>query len=323
MPDVQPKSRKEWQWLDREDSETPINPIEKQRHTYKGDAWKYYLLIKPDLQEWWDEFNGKLDKRGKVYFKNLGVFIRSKTRNGKQKEWLRYMLGPKPEDLGEKKQEIPWLGDWSKRRKNGYWSIDNKIQLKGLKKAIESNADSMDAIKACAPFLIQEMLQYTKLQEKVHQVFGGEPFLDEAPTSKPNVHRFRTYMHMLGKITGLKVRLVQEWMRVNGIDPRNPHEMWDMATLAQLSGSIGAAGALTGFTAGMSLQPGQQPAFGSQPQNVVSPTAYLLAEHLTEHARIFKKPLPPLSEEGVVKEAKPKESSKDKTNGKSNGKHVV
>ncbi len=325
MSEPQKNSSKQWAWLGKE-AELPIIPSEKCRYDYDSKGWKYYLTIKFDLQDWWDEFNSKLDKRGSVYFKTLDQFIRHKSTSSQQRQWLKEMLGHQPEDFGKKRLSVPWLGDWYRRRKNGSWSIDNKIQLKGLQKAIESTVDSTEAIKACAPFLIQEMLQYEKLREKINNVFGNEPFFrDEAPTSNSNKKRFRTYMSMLTKVTGMKVRLIQEWMRINGIDPRNPHEMWDMATLAQLSGSIGAAGALTGFTAASNIngiQPGN-PFNLPQPSNVVSPTTYLLAEHLAEHARIFKKPLKSL--DSVEKDIPVKDvsSKKEKANGKSNGKHSV
>lgn len=316
------RSNEEWKWLSSAESDTPISPTEKCKYDYHSEGWKYYLLIKLDLQDWWDEFNGKLDKKGKVFYKTLDQFIKHKTHNPRQRKWLQEMMGPIPEQFGKKRLPVPWLGDWYRRRKNGSWSIDNKIQLKGLRKAIERQSDSMEAIKACAPFLVQEMLQYTRLTEKINSVFGNEPFLDEAPTSRNNKIRFRTYMNMLGKVTGMKMRLIQEWMRVNGIDPRNPHEMWDMTTLAQLSGSLGAAGAITGFTAGMNVPQLGSPMspFNTQPQ--YTKDTILLAGHLTEHARIFKKPLKSLDNDVVdVKTVSSKVDKKDKANGKSNGKH--
>lgn len=310
-------------WIDGID-EAPIVPDNKEKRDYshKSDGWKFYLKIRDRLPEFWDEFNTKTDNKGKPYYRNVKQLSISKFKKKPTEQQLFYwMICPYQEwahtaytKKEAKRHAVPWLADWEKRRKNGYWAEDNSYQIKNLNKVIKENIESGQAIKAAAPFLIKEMVMYDKLKNQVLEAFGGKALLDnESPTSKNNVFRFKVFMEMIGKVTGLKIRMIKEWMRINGIDPENPHQMFDMATLAQMSGQIGAQGALSGIAAASVML--QNP--GGAPPTLINRDALLLAEHLTTHTKELGIPKEGISViEGVEVSTKHIQHNKDKPNGK-------
>ena len=309
---------KEVDELDDLDLDEPIIPEDKDDKKYTSTGWKFYLSVRKHLNTYWQEFNGELDSKGRQKYKNIRKFVESKFKRSADRDLFYTMICTYQEwellasvDHGKSATKvIPWLGDWYKRRKNGYWQDNNSVYIKSLKKSIKENLDSTQAIKATAPFLIQEMMRYSKLQGKIEQAFGGQPFLDEAPTSSSNQKRFTTFMKMLSDVTGLKIKLLHEWMRIHGVNPNEPNQMWNMASLAQQFGQVGAAGALTGAAAAQGIMlsnPGGAP-------TLINRDALLLADNLINHSKDFGEP------KSVVLEAEP---LKEKVNGKSNGKHVT
>lgn len=302
-------------WSDLDDI-PPIVPEpgnNKDKLSYSTNGYKYYLKIKQQLQEWWDEFNSDTDKSGKPKYKNIRNFISTRTKNKEERHFLYLMIGPRPldeENTNSGKNIVPWLGDWYLRRKNGYWLEDNKLQVKQLSKAIKDNLNSSETVKASAPFLIQELMRINRLMGKLDELFGGNPFLmDENPSSKGNLIRFGTYTKMFNELFKAKKLIIHEVMRVMGINPHDPGQMHNMAQLAAVSGQIGASAALTGAMAGSYQLPGN-----TGPGIVISRDALLIGDFLTKHGATFKKELPELILEGdEVKEVVAKSNGKHKT----------
>lgn len=296
----------------------PINPLESQAAGVKVDkdckGYRYYKSIQEKLPDWWEEFNGKLDKTGRLKYATIRSFILRKvpSRGSSEYRWLLRMIGPdrKPEE-GIKK-EVPWLGDWEKRRATGFGVLDNMDKVKPLIEAIKNNLDAAESIKSFAPLHLSDVLLYEKLIQGVLQAFGGKLFLDEEdPLSSKNKARFKAFTGMIKPLVLMKHKISHEWIRVHGVDPFNPHEMRDMV---QIAGQIGGAAMLTGIAAGQRFAQGTN---GQQllPENGITQDALLLAQHLTQHAHTFKKPLPVIDAEPVAKDEK-----QEKTNGKH---HVV
>jgi hypothetical protein len=310
-------SKKENDWdIDLDIPEEPITPVDKDDKHYTSSGWKFYLSVRKHLNDYWQEFNGELDNKGKPKYRNVRKFVDSKFKRSADRDMFYTMICTYQEwellasvDHGKSATKvIPWLGDWYKRRKNGYWQEDNSIYIKSLRRSIKENLDSSEAIKATAPFLIQEMMRYSKIQSKIEQAFGGQPFLDESPTSPANTKRFALFIDMVSKVSGLKIKLVHEWMRIHGVNPHEPNQMWNMAQLAQQFGQVGAAGALTGAAAGIMLSnPSGAP-------TLLSRDALLLADNIVSHSKDFGEPKTIDAETQSVKE---------KPNGKTNGKHVT
>lgn len=304
----------------------PINPVNGSRDwilaaskpnspNYKG--YKYYEKVRESLPEWWEEFNGDLDSHGRLKYVTIRAFIKSKTSKKEEQHYLYQMLGPvKKHD----KQEAPWLGDWEKRRRNGFGLLDNREKIKPLLKIIKENLAAADSIKALAPFLADELVQYSNLQNQVHEAFASRAFLNgKDANDKKNIARFDCYRVMLAGLTEIKFKVIREIMRIHGVDPDTPQQMREMVAMA---GGIGAAAALTGIAASQGAQLSLPPGFGGNVNTpngpVIAPYTYdalKLAEHLTKHAHTFNKPLPPTIE------ADPSDLE-DKPKHKGNGKVV-
>lgn len=304
-------------WIEDLDDDIPIIPTGSKKASdevnYASQGWKFYVKLKSQLSELWLEFNNTIGKSGRrPKYATVRDFAKVKFKNKEERNMFVLMTCSKREwevcaSNGSIKKTVPWLGDWVKRRKNGYWMEDNSYQISNLKKVIKENLESAAAIKATAPFIIQELLRYNKLQAKVEELYGGNPLSDD-PRDKKNKEKFKDYLDMISSVTALKVKLIREWMRIHGVSPETPNEMWSMAQLAQGFAQAGAAGALTGMVASQGLML-QNP---EGAPTVLSRDALLLADHLTSHKELFKD-APMVIDATLVED---KEERKEKANGK-------
>jgi hypothetical protein len=286
-------------------AEAPINPTNGYKKPDKaGDGYLFYQKIREYLAEWWEEFNGDLDNYGRLKYETIRGFIKSKTKSEKQRAYLYQMLGAVAKR--EEGCQVPWLGDWEKRRRCGFGVLDQPEKIKPLVKMIQNNMQAAESIKSLTPILVSELVQYDALQKQVHEAYAGKGFGSGKADDKRNVSRFNQYKSMLWALSELKITIIGEIMRVHGVDPKTPQQMRDMAAMA---GGIGAAAAITGLAAQQAGILGVRSTDGS----VVAPYTYdaiKLAEHLTRHAHTFKKPLPPIIEAEVDSS-----SSSSKSNG--------
>src|ERR1700756_800309 len=228
------------EWLEDEEDQPIVALDEKGKKatedSFRSNGWQYYLKIREYLPDWWYEFNGAVNggadrnnyQRNKPKHRNIESFVKKKTKNKQDRQWLLWMIGPKKVwereaiSNGHKRShkhrnryQVPWLGDWYKRRRNGYWQTENKEQIKGLAKAIKDNVASSAAIRATAPFIVQDLMRWVRLGEKVDELFQGEPFYpDEKPNSKVNLLRFKLYKDMHTEIMEKKFSVIKEWMRI-------------------------------------------------------------------------------------------------------------
>jgi hypothetical protein len=121
-------------------------------------------------------------------------------------------------------------------------------------------------------------LRFVRLQEQVDAAFGGQPFLpDVSPTSAKSIQRYNAYFKMQKATTKVIVNLVHELIRTREAELDNPYPLVPEVK-------------------------------GRQVPQPVSEDALLLAQHLTEHAHTFKKPLPPL----VESDSGPKDKNESK-----------
>lgn len=324
----------------------PIIPINRDGTRAVADessrsskGWKFYLEVKDDLPEWWHEFNGLSKSNSlRVKYKTIEQFAKKKLSNKQERIYFIWMTGPRriwdeeaiSDDSKHRKKKrhvVPWIGDWKRRRRNGYFETENKEQIKGLTRAIKENVDSAQAIRSTAPFIVNEMMRWIRLHEKIDDLFDGKPFYDnEPPDSKGNIKRYSMYTRMHEEVEKKLSYSLRNWMRIHGVNPNNPHEMADMATLAQLAGTSAALGAVGGLTAGMGFN--QIPNQNGQPSGnnlltvgdnrvLISPDTLMLAQHLTRHSELFKKPLPPIEGKIVSQDEDERPNGKSKSNGHS------
>lgn len=291
-------------------SEAPIAPQESSSKKKRNSkAWEYYESIRNFLPEWWEEFNGDLDKFGRLKYTTIRLFITTKTKKKLERDWLFQMLGP-----ARKREiaEIPYFGDWEIRRRRGFGLLESPEKIKPLLKVIKENLAAVDFIKNLSPFLLEDLATFSNLERQVHEAFAGQAFLPgKAANHKDNLARFETYKTMLAACAALKARVIRELMRTQGVDPDTPQQMRE---IAQMAGGIGAAAALTGIAAGQQI-PGYGRGIQTPNGPVIAPYTYdaiQLATHLTKHAHTFKKPLPPIIDAEVEEDS----SSSSKSNGK-------
>jgi hypothetical protein len=122
-------------------------------------------------------------------------------------------------------------------------------------------------LRTAVPHLEKAVLRFVRLQEQVDAAFGGQPFLpDASPISSKNIQRYNAYFRMLRVPTRLMTDLIDELLRIRAVEPDTPYPL--------APGAIGP----------------------EVRQRVFTEDALLLAEHLTQHAHTFKKPLPPFVE---------------------------
>jgi hypothetical protein len=256
--------------------------------TNPSPGWRYYQKIREYLPEWWEEFNGKLDHDGRLKYTTVRDFIKHKVGKKEEQKFLYQMIGSCSKR--EEKCTVPYLGDWEKRRRNGFGVLDNPEKIRPLIRVIQNNIAAAESIRSLTPVLVEELVQYNALQKQVHEAFAGQSFTrSRAADDKKNVSRHKTYTSMLWALTELKLKILHEIMRVHGVDPNLPHQMRDMA---QIAGGIGAAAALTGIAASQS---GRLGGVLSSDGTTIAPYTYdaiKLAEHLTRHSHTFKKPGP-------------------------------
>jgi hypothetical protein len=256
-----------------------------------GKGWLFYQQVKNSLNEWWEEFNGSLDHHGRLKYTTAREFVKHKVNGQVNQNLLYKMIGPVAKR--EEGCEVPWLGDWEKRRRHGFGVLDNPDKIKPLLKVIQNNINAAESIRSLTPVLVEELVQYNQLQRQVHEAFAGQAFVrGKASDDKKNMSRFNAYKAMLWALSELKIRIVHEIMRCHGVDPNLPQQMRDMA---QIAGGIGAAAALTGIAASQSGRLGPVSGVVSSDGTMIAPYTYdalKLAEHLTRHAHTFKKPGP-------------------------------
>ncbi len=143
-------------------------------------------------------------------------------------------------------------------------------------KTVKQSVDSAAAIRAMAPQLVRDLLRCEALQKQVDVAFCGNVFLPHQSAISPrNLKRFKLCFQMMKSLTMLKIKLIHELMRVHGVNPDNPHEMWETG----ISGGIAAI-----------AETASPPTASRKPTQTYSQGAVRLAQHLTKHAHSVKEP---------------------------------
>lgn len=266
-------------------------------------AFRFYREVQSQLAQWWEEFSQELDQQtGGPKYKTIYQFARAKSKVSKEQKWIAQMIGPEPATYNHKNGKtsgrwlrIPWLGDWKARRMNGYWAPEQPAKVKSLVRSLKEKLAGLDAVRSAAPYLVQEMARYTRLGEQVDAAFGGQA-LDpsKGPMDERNRARFYAFLEMQKAITGIKLRLIHEWMLVHGVNPEDPVQFM------QVNQMIAQAhpGQLAGMADSVSIRDLE---------------AIKLAQMLIGHAENFNMPLPETLVPVVKKDP---EKAVDKVNGK-------
>jgi hypothetical protein len=267
----------------------PVKPV---RYEYQHGGRGYQLYRSIDWVEWWEDFATATDQAGKLIHKTAWAFIKRKTKNKKDRNLLYEMIGPRPEAEDGERLRCPWLGNWQRRRDESFWSLDNPGKMKQIQQAIRERKDGLEAARAIAPLSAENVGRFSRLLRRIDLAFGGEPFLPNLPPNHPkNVNRFKAYMEMVTAAHRIQTQAINQWLRINGLDPTNAEQWLQMAILA--GGKVGAGAALAGQKDGVlaMLRNMYQQEESSLPGGLTE-TDLQLARHMTEKAKMYDLQLP-------------------------------
>ena len=200
----------------------PIKPQVSHPHYRDGKAYYYYRSLEGKFRGWWEEFAHSVDDRGKLEYKNLRQFIKTRTKNEFQRQVLYELLGPTPEIEDNKKLRVPSLGDWDERRKMGSHNFEDLGKVRALNLAIKNHEKAVEAAREIAPLLARHIARCEKVAELIDEAFSGRPLNPELPPDDPrNKVRSDFYLKMHKQVNEQEALFFREWYRCHGLEYRS------------------------------------------------------------------------------------------------------
>jgi hypothetical protein len=210
--------------------ERPVAPSKEFRANKKEKPYKFYLSVRQLLPEWWEEFNSALDESGTLKYRSVRQFALAKVKNRRQQELICEMIGPRPD---RKRLRVPWLADWLQRRLGIQAGPPLPDEIKVLAQTFRDKIAAVDAVRSAAPFVIAELARYTRVSEQIDKVFAGQPLdPNKAPHGPENQARFKAYQTMQFALTDMKLVLIDQWMTIHGVDPKDPVQVFQLNTIS-------------------------------------------------------------------------------------------
>jgi len=281
----------------------PIEPKEKVKFRFKRRREReYYHSI--NWADWWDEFNGARTEGGKRKYLSVGSFIQSKTKVHWQQQMLSHCIGQEPAE--NTVREVPYLGNWQKIRRNGFYVFDDPAKARAVEIALEQKSELVAATRALAPMIAKRLAYWYKIKDMITDALVGKLVEEDTYATvklkggkskkvlvETRDSRLDSFFKWQQKAEQMILKLEDQWMKIHGVDPTNPGQNW--ITMGELAGKVGAAAALTGAAASslpgrpMILQNGEELPL---PEGV-NYDSLLFASHLVGHAERFPElPLP-------------------------------
>jgi hypothetical protein len=213
------------------DFESPGSPSNEFHANKREKPYKSYLEVREVLPEWWEEFNTALNESGMLKYRSVRQFALAKVKHRRQQELLCEMIGPRPD---RKRLRVPWLGDWMQRRMGIQNGPPLPEEIKTLAQSFRDKLAAIEAVRSAAPFVIAELARYTKVSEEIDKMFAGMPLNPNyPPDSSENQARFRAYRGMQFSLTRMKLKLLDQWMIIHGVDPKDPMQVLQRNTISQ------------------------------------------------------------------------------------------
>ena len=80
------------------------------------------------------------------------------------------------------------------------------------------------------------------MSEQIDKMFAGRPLNPNyPPASSENQARFRAYRMMQFSLTRMKLELLDQWMTIHGVDPKDPVQAFQLNTIPQKGNARGFA----------------------------------------------------------------------------------
>jgi hypothetical protein len=153
---------------------------------------------------------------GALKYRTAWAFCKAKGKNNWERELILEIIGSKPDAVhgrNRNKRRAPWLGDWQKRRANGFWAFDDEAKMRSINQMIKERTNAQEAARALAPLTAKQIARWGRLAEKIDEALAGEPFLrNEALTSPRNRLRFKIYVRMHKQVFEQEIIAWECWM---------------------------------------------------------------------------------------------------------------
>jgi hypothetical protein len=186
-----------------------------------------------DWAEWWEEFFNAVAQDGSYKYATIKTFVFEKGRNKRQKDFLRWYLGPEVQE-----EEVPTgyerykPQDWVAKRESGGWFTDEN--LKALTHGIRVRMNSLEALRECGNKLtLNSVARMEQLARQLDKSFAGRFFLPNLAWGE-NVQRANAYLQLHKQILSLIDHAQSMYARSHGIDFGNLDGFASLLTASML-----------------------------------------------------------------------------------------
>lgn len=252
---------------------------------------QFWKSIKWD--EWWHEFTTELRTDGVYKYPTVWSFAKAKGNTAKEAQLIYYAIGPQPDLPPGKRQPLPYLGDWQKRRREGFWDGEDKV--KAVDALIDERKDALAVAKASSRITLRFIEKIAMASEKIDEYFAGMPLsMAEGIDDKSNFRRLNRWIKAQRDLFAILKEAKELFLLENGI-PADAKELNSFLSMAVFS--LGAnregqpqlnAAVVSANGNGNGHQNGQ---------NGDSPTLKKMMSMVMNKAAAFNLPLPTLDEE--------------------------
>ena len=184
-----------------------------------SDMRRYFWAT--DWRELWEDWYLGVDESGRPKYRTIRQFIVKRAESAKQKQFLTWYLGPRPEpgdkDLGEFMYPFTKSGpqDWAKKRSEGGWMASENMR-DGLAE-IRRTTHILQKVQAVGDKVHLQMV--LKWQRVIEQIEKGvrEIFLPDLGF-KENFSRTREVIDILKEAQGGLQSATDAYMKSQGVN---------------------------------------------------------------------------------------------------------
>lgn len=198
----------------------PIKPLPEFLYERDTKAYRFFTTTHGLWEDWWFEFTTSLDKDGNLLYFNTKQFVEKIEKRKEQRAWLKQMIGHEPMPLETEKgviYEVPYLGDWTKIRKQNQ-KVLSRTQAQFLRKQFQVQVETLRKAQATSIITVRDIARMSELQDQIDQAFAGMVFdQKKSPTHPDNRRRLNLYMNWQRRALQLKNEALNAYYRSLGL----------------------------------------------------------------------------------------------------------